>query len=96
MAVINRRLTIIAVILSVTAVFTRFSPAEAAEIPTVSETEFFLKLENGEITVYKNGETIKTGIAVPDLRQQDRLLLEQGISVSSYEDILKLIEDFNS
>ena len=86
----------LALIMSVTTIFTLISTASAAEIPESVSTEFYLKLENGEISVYKNGETIKTGISVPELRDSDRIMLEEGIYVNSYEDILKLIEDFNS
>lgn len=87
---------IAAISLSVFAILTPHSEAEAAEIVSTSESGYFLKLENNVISVYKDGETIKTGIAVPELRNQDRLNLENGIWVSSFEDILKLIEDFNS
>lgn len=86
----------LALIMAAFTVFTMVSTANAAEFPEAESTEFFLKLENGEITVSKNGERIKTGISVPELRTSDRIMLEEGIYVSSYEDILKLIEDFNS
>jgi len=65
--------------------------------PAIADaSEYFLRLENGEIVVYKDGESTDTGIAVGGLRQQDRMLLESGISADTYEDVLKLIEDFNS
>ncbi|MBQ8830690.1 MAG: hypothetical protein IJ017_03735 [Oscillospiraceae bacterium] len=71
-------------------------PSEAAEPVIAKSPEYMLRLENDEIVIYKDGKSTDTGIAVPDLRQQDRALLESGISVDSYEDVLKLIEDFNS
>ena len=89
-------LMIAALALSVIAISNPHSKAEAAEIVSTSNAGYFLKLENNVLSVYKDGETIKTGIAVPELRSQDRTNLENGIWVNSYEDILKLIEDFNS
>lgn len=69
------------------------SPAE----PVIAKSsDYFLRLEDNEIIIYKDGESTDTGISVPELREKDRHLLEQGVHVDSYENVLKLIEDFNS
>ncbi len=72
------------------------SPNTPAEPVIAKSPEYFLRLENDEIIIYKDGKSTETGIAVSDLRHQDRILLESGIHADSYEDVLKLIEDFNS
>ena len=71
-------------------------PNTPAEPVIAKSSEYFLRLENDEIIIYKDGKSTETGIAVSGLRQQDRILLERGMYVDSYENVLKLIEDFNS
>ena len=82
--------------ITVAAIVRKITPDVSAEPVIAAASEYFLRLENDEIVVYKNGESINTGIAVPELRQQDRLLLESGMNADTYEEVLKLIEDFSS
>lgn len=89
-------LILLAAILSLSATANLISLASAAEITDTNENRYFLKLEDGKLSVYHNSETIIADISVPELRAKDRILLEEGLWVNSYEDILKLIEDFNS
>ena len=59
--------------------------------------EYTLRLENGEIVISSEGcEDIKTGITGQWLREADREILKAGITVDSYEEIIKLLEDYNS
>ena len=71
-------------------------PNETASPVIAKSSEYFLRLENNEIVIYKDGKSTETGIAVSGLREQDRTLLENGLKVDSYENVLKLIEDFSS
>ncbi len=65
---------------------------------TVSEEPvYMLKTYNGRVTVFIDGEpTIETDILLTGLRQNDREMLEQGIVVESYTDVLCMLEDFGS
>ena len=78
------------------AVLTLSPSASAAGTESNESYGYFLKLEDNEIVIYKNGEPSYTGIVVSGLRDSDRALLESGISANSYEEILKLVEDFSS
>ena len=82
-------------------------PGENEYIPTYSMTEeletdsdqtgYMLADDNGLIGVYQGGQLLYvTDIAVKGLRAVDRELLERGIETSSYEDVLKMLEDFGS
>jgi len=84
-------------ILTLTFAVLNLAPTADAAGPVSPEShEYFLRLEDNEIVIYKNGSPAYTGIVVSGLRDSDRLLLESGIPADSYEDILKLIEDFSS
>ncbi len=53
--------------------------------------------ENGKIGVYYMGELMYlTDIRTDGLREIDKDLLGRGIETSSYEDVLRLLEDFGS
>ncbi|MGE4484113.1 MAG: BofC C-terminal domain-containing protein [Oscillospiraceae bacterium] len=74
--------------------------AEVADIVTPSSEGYVLRSYEGNVAVFY-GEfqavpAIETNISVEDLRSADRELLESGIRVSSYEDVVRLLEDFNS
>jgi len=85
-----------------------FSPVETAvqrketEITAevVSESKYILSTSNNKIAVYsgtKNSEPIiSTNIDMNNLRNVDKELLRNGITVESMEEILLLLEDFNS
>ena len=87
---------LIAVVMLTFAVIELSQPAEAANLSVSDSEGYLLRLENNEIVVYKNGIPTNTGIIISDMRDSDRALLENGISAKTYEDILKLIEDFSS
>ncbi len=79
-------------------------PGRDGFVPVSALTEdaelsgYVLRLEGGELGVYDTGGrmVLSTGISAPELRQSDRKILEKGISAGSYEEILALLEDFNS
>lgn len=87
---------IFALILSASTAIQTLSTVSATELPENSNSKYYIKLENQSLTVYQGEKVLLTNIKIPELREQDRLLLEDGIWVSSYNDILKLIEDFTS
>lgn len=60
------------------------------------KTVYTLKDSDGVIIIMHDDETIETDIKTDGLRAYDRDLLNEGIVVDDYEDVLKLIEDFNS
>ena len=100
----NKMLTVVvfgAIIAAVTmtglAAFAGRIPEENAAVQQVSP-KFMLKEYNGVIAVFLEDGTpaVETGIAVSQLREFDRLLLEQGIEAESYEELLSLLEDFGS
>ena len=43
---------------------------------------------------FENRPALETDIDIQNLREYDRQLLSAGITVDSYEDVLRLIEDF--
>lgn len=76
-----------------------------ADIPAVltevqNDNGYWLRSFNGHIAVYYQKEDdspmIETTIDVEGLRAVDRTMLEAGIGADSYEDVLKLLEDFGS
>lgn len=80
------------------------SSAAAEAAPVLVETEeqesYWLRAFNGHIAVFFDGDAekpaIETTIDVDTLRDYDRQLLENGIEAKTYEDVLKLLEDFGS
>ena len=67
---------------------------------TQSDNSYWLRPYNGCIAVYSNKEdkfpVIETTIDVEGLRAVDKEKIEKGIEAQSYEDVLKLLEDFGS
>jgi len=76
----------------------------AAEIQSASEntvhTGYLISAKDGAVTVSENGENeiseLGSDIDAASLRAADRELLEQGIYVENYEELLMLMEDFSS
>lgn len=61
--------------------------------------EYILKAENGVIVVYKKGSDIplfSTEAAYSGLPKKDQTELENGVSVSGYNNLKRLIEDYCS
>lgn len=75
---------------------------DGADEKNVQISEIYvLKDYNGLVGVFyketeSEGPIMQTEIDVNGLRAVDRELVEKGIEVSSYEAVLKLIEDFSS
>lgn len=69
----------------------------AGETNNAMSDKYVIADENGKIGVYYMGELIYlTDISTTGLRAVDRDLLGRGIETSSYEDVLRLLEDFGS
>ena len=72
--------------------------------PLVADAEqagkYIVRAHNGKIALFTDDFTltpaIETDIDISGLRAYDRRLLENGIVVSTYEDVLRLLEDFGS
>lgn len=62
-----------------------------------SESGYYLSVNDGYIAVFYNSEPIYTSkIDSSTLRTADREMLEDGIKAESYEEVLRLLEDFCS
>ncbi|MDR0861363.1 MAG: hypothetical protein LBN30_01080 [Oscillospiraceae bacterium] len=75
--------------------------AVAVEVePTSSVGAYTLRPYNGKIAVFTGAfldePAILTDIEVWRLREYDRKLLERGIPAATYDDVLRLFEDFSS
>lgn len=106
---LKRTLLYIAVFASalmiITVVITAVLQGSSAETPAMltevqSSNSYWLRAFNGHIAVYSSEEDaspmIETAIDIEGLRAVDRTLLENGIGAATYEDALKLLEDFGS
>jgi hypothetical protein len=76
------------------------TPEMRAETTTGDTQDYVLRIYDGRIAVY-HGEfpdapTIETEIEAAGLREVDRIQLERGIGVKTYEEVLQLLEDFGS
>ena len=60
---------------------------------------YIVKAYDGRVCVYVDNDTtrpaLETDIPVSGLRAYDRKLLNEGIVVSNYSNVIKLLEDFN-
>lgn len=66
------------------------STSEEQDVYTLMEHE-------GSICVFQNGGImLDSGIDAGGLRKKDRQMLESGITASSYDEILGMLEDFGS
>lgn len=72
----------------------------AAAINAEGEKSYIIRAYNGHIAVFLGADTdsavIETTIEVEGLRAVDKDKLGQGIVAHSYEEVLKLLEDFGS
>jgi len=77
----------------------------ASEIPVIagereSDPGYIVRAYNGHIAVFcgdiTDSPAIETTIEIDSLRAVDRDKLLAGIAVTSYDDVLKLLEDFGS
>ncbi|NLA87465.1 MAG: hypothetical protein GX847_09370 [Clostridiales bacterium] len=98
-AVLAAAVMIIALV--ITAVFQRASADTAAVFTeTQGNSNYWVRSHNGHIAVYNNkadnSPVIETVIDVESLRAVDRILLETAVGAATYEDVLKLLEDFGS
>ena len=74
---------------------------EAAQVlaQTQESGRYWLRAYNGHIAVFFDDEdtpAIETTIETGSLREIDRKQLETGIEAVTYEEVLKLLEDFGS
>lgn len=77
---------------------------ERAAEPTIvqgivyEEPLFILRAQDGKVVVFRSDEQetlfLKTDIHVSGLREYDKKLLQNGIQVNSYEEVIGLLEDF--
>ena len=97
----RKRLVIMLTVLALAAAALAGEPEKKEEVPSAAEERiaggYILTEYGGGIGVYLDGELVLTAEAdVDGLRTGDRELLRQGIEAASYEEVLGLIEDFNS
>lgn len=70
---------------------------EQSRASTVESKPYFVKLEDGQVKLFRNGEFEKNLEIDPlNLRRNDYASLVEGISVNTEEELLVLIEDFSS
>jgi hypothetical protein len=76
------------------------SDATAAPAAALVSGGYCLRAYQGHIAVFydgmKDSPAVETAITVSQLRAVDRAKLESGIFVQTYEEVLKLLEDFGS
>ena len=62
-----------------------------------SKTEYVLRYENGQVSLFTDGKISQSfdGISFDTLPYADRQSLKEGIKMTSYEEILNLVEDFD-
>jgi tetrahydromethanopterin S-methyltransferase subunit H len=77
------------------------TPEKAAALAAAPrESGYCLRAVNGRVAVFRDDSEIQllaeTGIDIALLRAVDREKLEKGICVKTYEEVLQLLEDFNS
>ncbi len=69
-------------------------------MPAAAATrEYTVRAENGKITVFPENTglpEIETEIDTSGLREYDRQLLEHGIEVEGYRNMISLLEDFSN
>lgn len=98
-AVFVSALMIVALVITSTV---KGATAETTDVLTENHCRdsFWLKATDGHIAVYQNAADdtpmIETAIDVDMLRAVDKTQLQNGIEAETYEDVLKLLEDFGS
>lgn len=72
----------------------------AEEMTAEVKYSYVLRLHNGNVAVFYGEDQkqpiFETEIAMSGLRQTDAEKLKKGITADSYEEVLRLLEDFNS
>lgn len=72
----------------------------AVSVQIVEQEGYRVGVSNGHVAIFEVGRTsepmVETNIDVAGLRSVDRQMLDSGIIVVTYEDVLKLLEDFGS
>jgi len=72
--------------------------ADNAVVSPAASGRITLKAYNGKLAVFlgstDGAPAAETGIDVDSLRVYDQQLVEQGIQVGSYDELLRLLEDF--
>lgn len=74
-------------------------PGGKAPVEAASDTApggYTVALVDGEIIVTSDSSNLKTGISGQWLRQADQTALKNGITVETYDEVLRLLEDFGS
>ena len=67
--------------------------------PPTAYTQYVVRTESGKVTVFPSGSglpEIETDIDTANLREYDRQLLDHGIEVEGYENMICLLEDFSN
>lgn len=76
---------------------TALSSSETEESGTESANPYFVKMEDGQVKLFRNGEFEKNLEIDPlNLRRNDYAALSEGIRIDTEEELLVLIEDFTS
>ena len=72
------------------------SETAPAVVTAAQRGVYIVRSYNGKVALFMNNTTpaVETDIDVNMLRAHDRQLLEHGIEVSTYEEALRLLEDF--
>ena len=92
----------LAVSLLITGAVTGLDDARrGADVHTVSEHDearYIIKSQDGKVALFTgefvSSPAILTDIDITGLREYDRLMLEAGIPVDTYDEVLRLLEDF--
>ncbi len=83
---------------AVTAAAVCTAPAPEEEPPAAQVSDgYILTASEGTLGLYRDGELIlRTDIPLASLRQVDRVQVEAGIRLSTFEEALMLLEDFGA
>ena len=71
----------------------------AVSDPVISSAQYLVRAESGKVTVFKKNSELpvfNTEIDTSGLREYDRRLLEQGIEIEGYDNMVGLLEDFSN
>ena len=74
-------------------------PSSDRQGATTAAQQYIVRAENGKVAVFPESyglPEIETGIDISQLREYDRRLLEQGIAIEGYENMVGLLEDFSN
>ena len=89
-----------AVLLAGYAAVAGIGSGDGGDVPGLAEAgenKFIIRAHNGRIALFSDSfasaPAVETDIDISLLRAYDRELLENGIEVDTYEDVLRLLED---